>query len=145
MNKPIKFAIAVYLVNPNNENEFLAVKRPPTDDRLPNVWGLPAYGVEDNSLPEDVVRIVGKDKLNTEIESIEYIGIKYADRGDYTLILADIKAKLVGQEPSVTEAPTTRTKYVDQQWTSDFNILKEAASKGSLCSQIILDKNNITY
>jgi hypothetical protein len=57
----------------------------------------------------------------------------------------DIKAKVIEGEPSVTNAQTENTKYIDQQWTSNLDVLKEAASKGSLCSQIILDTNKVSY
>ena len=62
-----------------------------------------------------------------------------------SLFLMDIESKLVGDPPDVSKATTTGTKYVDQQWTSDYSVLKEAASKGSLCSQIFLDHKNIPY
>ena len=137
--KEIKFAVAVALYNPNNSGEVLAVKRPDSDDRfLSGVWGLPAIVVEEGELPEDAVRRLGIEKLSTKIEPVYYLGIQYADRGEYELILMDITADLNGVEPSVTNAPTTGTKYVDQQWTSDFSIFKEAATKGSLCSRILL-------
>lgn len=144
MPKPIKFAIAVLLKNPSDNNKFLAVKRPP-EDRLANVWGLPAASVKENELPEDAVRRVGTEKLCTKIEPTAFIGIKYDDRGDYNLILADIEARLVGEEPNVANSKSLSTRYIGQQWTNDYTKLIEAASKGSLCSQIVLDKKNIKY
>ena len=143
--KSTKFSVAVLLINPDNDKEFLVVKRPPDDDRLPNVWGLPAVTIQSNELPENTVKRIGIEKLDTDIEATEYIGIKRSDRDDYELILIDIKAKLTGKQPSVEKAQTENTKYVDQQWTSDLNILKDAASKGSLCSQIVLDASSIDY
>ncbi len=143
--KPTKFSVAVFLINPENIQEFLIVKRPPDDERLPNVWGLPAVTIKGNELPEDAARRIGKEKLNTEIKPIGFLGIKRVDRGDYDFILMDIKAELIGPQPLVKEAVTQNTKYVDQQWVSDIDILKEAASKGSLCSQIILDNHLLGY
>lgn len=143
--KPVKFSVAVFLINPHNEHEFLVVQRPADDDNLPNVWGLPAVTIKNDELPELAVQRVGKEKLNTDIKPHSFLGIKYAERENYNLILMDIKATVVGNDPSVTNATTENTKYVNQQWTSDLDILKEAASKGSLCSQIVLDKNNISY
>jgi ADP-ribose pyrophosphatase YjhB (NUDIX family) len=143
--KPIKCSVAVYLMNPNNKDEFLVVKRPPDDDKLPNVWGLPAVTVKGEELPEQAVIRVGSEKLCTEIKPLGFFGIKYADRGNYVLILMDIKAELIGSEPKVTNSTSQSTKYVDQKWVSDYSVLKEAASKGSLCSQIVLDSKNILY
>jgi len=143
--KPTKFAIAVALINPNNASEVLAVKRPANDDSLPNVWGLPAIVPKDGELPEDAVKRLGVEKLATEIEATSYIGIKRSDRNTYELILMDIETELKGVEPSVKDATTTGTKYVDQQWTSDYSIFKEAAIKGSLCSRIFLESKEISW
>lgn len=143
--KEIKFAVAVALYNPNNSGEVLAVKRPESDDRLSGVWGLPAIVVEEGELPEDAVRRLGVEKLSTKIEPVSYLGIQYADRGEYELILIDITADLNGEEPSVINAPTAGTRYVAQQWTSDFSIFKEAATKGSLCSRIFLKSKGLSW
>ena len=143
--KPIKVAVAVLLTNPESENEFLIVKRPPDDDYLPNVFGLPAVSIVGEELSEDAVRRVGKEKLCTDIEPTGFYGIKSTDRETYTLILMDIEAKLAGEEPDVTKAKSENTTYTEQKWTGDLSLLKEAASKGSLCSQIVLDKNGVGY
>lgn len=145
ITKPIKTAVAVFLLNPNNPSQFLIVKRPPDDDSLPNVYGLPAGSIKNGEMPEQVVTRVGKEKLNTEIKPTRFIGSKYIDRGTYILILMDIEAELIGGEPDVLSAETENTKYVDQAWTEDYTRLVEAASKGSLCSQIILDREGINY
>lgn len=143
--KPTKFSIAVVLLNPENTSEFLAVKRPPDDDSLPNVWGLPALTVKNGELPEEAVTRLGIEKLATNIEADSFIGIKRAERTIYELILMDISAKLKGIQPSVKDASTSGTKYVDQKWTSNYDILKEAASKGSLCSRIFLESKGLTW
>lgn len=140
-----KFAIAAILIHPNNSHEVLAVKRPSTDKELPNVWGLPAITPQSGELPEVAIRRLGFEKLSTEIEPVAYIRIKHAIRTGYELILMDIEAKLVGTEPSVNDATTTGTKYTDQQWTSDFSIFKEAANKGSLCTQLFLQSKGISW
>lgn len=143
--KPTRFAVAVVLINPKNEKEILAVKRPPGDVSLPNVWGLPAVTVKEGELPETAVRRVGQEKLATKIEPVAFIGIKRSDRGGYELILMDVAARLNGREPSVVAAETASTKYVDQRWTDDYSIFKEAAAKGSLCTQIFLESRKISY
>lgn len=48
--------------------------------------------VNEGELPEDAVRRLGVEKLTTNIEPVSYLGIQYADRGEYELILMDIKA-----------------------------------------------------
>lgn len=141
----IKCSVAVYLSNPRNEKEFLIIKRPDDDDALPNLWGLPAVTLKQGELPEQAVARVGTEKLSTIIEPVSFLGIKSAKRKTYELILMDIKARLVGSEPIVANAKTENTKYVDQKWTSDLNLLRKSASRGSLCSQILLDANHVRY
>ena len=143
--KPTKFSIAAVVVNPKNSAEILAIKRPPNDDGLPNVWGLPAVTPKDGELPEAAVKRLGTEKLATDIEPVAYVGIKRADRGTYELILMDITVRLIGVEPSVKDATTTGTKYVDQQWTSNYSLFKDAAAKGSLCSQIFLQSKGMSW
>lgn len=143
--KPIKFAIAAVLVNPRNNLEVLAVKRPPHDKNLPNVWGLPAVIVKDGELPEEALKRLGVEKLSADIFPVSYIGIEHTDRKDYELILMDIEAELKGGKPSALNATTLDTKYIDQQWVSDFNIFKDAASKGSLCSRVFLKSRGISW
>lgn len=143
--KRIKCSVAVYLLNPKNEKEFLAIKRPDDDDVLPNLWGLPAVTLKREELPEQAVVRIGREKLSTTIEPVSFLGMKSINRKGYELILMDIKARLVGPEPVVANSKTKNTKYVDQKWTSDLSLLKESASKGSLCSQILLDANGICY
>lgn len=143
--KLTKFAIAVVLVDPTDQTKVLAVKRPPDDDSLPNVWGLPAVTVMDGELPEQAVERVGREKLFTKIRPVSYIGVMRAEREKYELILMDIRAALEGPPPSVIDAPTRGTKYVDQRWTNDYEIFIEAASKGSLCSRVFLQSQGLSW
>lgn len=144
--RKIKFSVAVVLVNPDNNEEVLAVQRPKGDE-LGEVWGLPAVSIKGNELPEQAVRRVGIEKLNTKIEPIEFVGVKYANRGEYDLVLIDIRAKLVGEKPNVAKASVEgdHTKYVAQRWTSDPDLFKPAAQNGSLCSQIYLESKEINW
>jgi ADP-ribose pyrophosphatase YjhB (NUDIX family) len=146
ISNPTKvFAIAVVLINPRNEKEFLAVKRPPDARTLPNVWGLPAITIEyEEDLSLTVLRLA-KEKLDTKVEFIGCLGFDSVNRGEYDLILMDVVARLSGKDPSVLEAPTKHTKYVQQKWTSDLTILREAAFKGSLCSRILLRSQGLLY
>lgn len=143
--KQVKCAVAAVLRNPANEREFLAVKRPPDDDRLPDAWGLPAVTLRDGELPEEGLRRIGREKLATDIEPARLVGIKSTNRGEYELILMDIEARLVGPEPDVSRATTAATRYVGQQWTEDLLVLQEAARKGSVCSQVLLDAAGVSY
>ena len=142
--KNTKFSIAVVLINPNNSDEILAVKRPHGDNSLPGVWGLPAVTVEEGELSEAAVKRLGVEKLATQIQAESYIGIQYDERADYGIILMDIRATLVGDEPAVENAQTSKTKYVAQKWTSDLSIFTEAAAKGSLCVRILVESKDVS-
>jgi 8-oxo-dGTP diphosphatase len=125
--------------------EFLAVLRPPGDDPLADVWGLPAVSLLPGELPEAGLRRVGREKLGVELEPVSMLGIRRADRGEYELILMDIEARVVSGEPSVHGASSTATCYVDQRWTDDLPLLAPAARRGSLCCRILLDSAGVPY
>lgn len=137
--KPIKYSVAGVVRRARGDAEFLAVKRPPDDDRLPDVWGLPAVSLRPGELPEAGLRRVGREKLGVELEPVSLVGIRSADRGDHELILMDIEATVVSGEPRVDAATTTSTRYVDQRWTSELSLLRDAAGRGSLCCRILLE------
>lgn len=139
-----QFAIAAVVINPTNESKFLAVKRPSNAKSLPDVWGLPAVILKYNEQPETAALRLAWEKLNTYVEFLGCLGFASIDRGEYELTLMDVVVKLAGKEPSVWEACTEQTKYVQQQWTNDLSILKEAASKGSICSRILLASQSLT-
>jgi len=138
--KPVRCSVAAVVRRP--DGRFLAVRRPPDDDRLPDVWGLPAVTLVPGELPEEALRRLGKEKLGVPLTPIRLIGIMSADRGDHELILMDIEAHLVSGEPDVHAAETRATRYVEQRWSDDISLLEAAAAKGSLCSQILLAASN---
>lgn len=142
---PKKFAIAAIIIHPSERSKFLAVKRPPDAKSLPDVWGLPAITLGPEERPEIAAQRLAREKLDTDIEFIGCIGFRSVDRGEYELTLMDVVVELTGKEPSVWKALTKNTKYVDQQWTNDLSLLQKAASKGSVCSRILLEVQNFLY
>jgi hypothetical protein len=109
------------------------------------VWGLPAVSLAPGELPEAGLRRIGREKLGAELEPVRFVGIGWLDRGDHDLILMDIEAGVVSGTPSVRLANTTATRYVDQRWTSDLTLLREAAARGSLCSRLLLEASGVEY
>lgn len=144
--KPAKqFAIAAVVIDPKDESKFFAVKRPPNAKTLPDVWGLPTVAIKYDEQIEAAIERLAREKLNTQVEFLGCLGLDTMDRGEYELILMDVVVKLVGKEPSVWEAPTKQTKYVQQQWTNNLSIFEKAALKGSVCSRILLRSFNISF
>ncbi len=142
--KKVRVSIAAF-VRHAEDDRFLAVLRPPDDDRLPDVWGLPAVTLGSGELPEAGLRRIGREKLGTELEPIRLIGTMSADRGDHVLVLMDIEARYAGAAPDVAKADTTGTRYVDQRWTEDLDVLVPAARMGSLCCRIALEAAGREY
>ena len=131
-SKPIRYSVAAVVRRPG-DRQFLAVRRPLDDDSLPGLWGLPAVTLAPGELPEAGLRRVGTEKLGVRLEPVRLVGIDTADRGDYRIFLMDIEAEPVDGEPDVRAATSSHTRYVEQQWSADLDILAEAADRGSLC------------
>lgn len=58
----------------------LAVLRPPDDDELPDVWGLPATGLRSGEGWEDALRRAGREKLGVELDPLAVVGEGARDR-----------------------------------------------------------------
>jgi hypothetical protein len=145
IGRTIRLAVALVLRPPAGGGSFLAVRRPPDDESLPDVWGLPATTVKTGESITEAARRIGTEKLGAQLAVGGVVGVKWADRGDYDLVLIDIGATAMGAAPNVARATTSATRYVDQQWTDRLELLTEAASRGSLCSQILLDVSGVPY
>jgi 8-oxo-dGTP diphosphatase len=135
--KPVKHSVAV--VVRDEGGRFLVVKRPDDpEDPLACVWGFPAITLHDNEPERPGVLRAGPAKLGVALAAGRKIGETTADRGGYLLHLSDYEAMIVSGTPSVPQADTSMTQYVDWRFTDDPAILDEAAAKGSLCAQIFL-------
>lgn len=145
LEKPVKCSLAAVIRRAAGTEEFLAVRRPLDDDRLPGVWGLPAVTLRPGELPEQALRRLGEEKLGVGLMPARFIGIRAADRGGHLLILMDLEAELVEGTPDVAAARTAGTVYVDQRWTSDPLLLADAARRGSVCSRILLESLGTPY
>ena len=54
--KPIKRSVA-FVIYSEDRTRFLIVRRPPDDDSLPNVWGLPAGSLKESETSEESTRL----------------------------------------------------------------------------------------
>lgn len=137
--KPVKYTVAVILRDRANPKGFLVVQRPPDDRDLGGHWGFPAATLKSGELIEMAAQRVCREKLHCAAVPTRFVGAMFQKRNNYDLLLVDIEMLLVGdQQPDCHQATTTRTRYVDQKWTTDPLVLLPGAQKGSCCSSIFL-------
>jgi 8-oxo-dGTP diphosphatase len=143
--KPTKYAVAIVI--PNDQGEFLIVKRPMNEDGpLAGVWGFPAITRADGEDEEEAAKRVGSVKLGVTLEIGERLGTQTIDRGSYTLTLSDYTARIIGdQQPSVPQQDTSLTQYTELRYTNDQTTLFPAARLGSLCSRVFLQSRGIDW
>ena len=134
--KQIKYAIAFVIYN-QDRSKFLIVQRPSNDENLPDVWGLPAGSVKDNETFEECVIRSGKEKLGVVVKPTKFVGRSNIERDSYILHMEEFEAEIVSGEPEVPQPIQGMTQYQQWKWGVSSE-LKDAASKGSLCSQIYL-------
>jgi 8-oxo-dGTP diphosphatase len=136
--KPVKHSVAVVVRSENGT--FLAVRRPDDPaDPLAGVWGLPAITLSEGEDESAAVLRAGRVKLGVTLAVGRKLGEKTADRGSYTLRLSDYEAVVVSGTPSVPQADQSVTQYDGLRFVRDPSVLREAAGKGSLCCQIVLE------
>jgi ADP-ribose pyrophosphatase YjhB (NUDIX family) len=120
---------------------FLVVKRPDDpEDPLAGVWGLPAVTLRAGEDEQAAVARAGRVKLGVELAVGKKIGTKTADRGSYVLSLTDYEATVTGGGAVTLPQPDpSMTQYTEARFVTEPGILAEAAAKGSLCAQILLE------
>ena len=122
--------------------EFLIVRRPDDpDDPLAGVWGLPAVTLLAGEDERAAAARAGRVKLGVELAVGARIGEKAADRGGYRLRLADYEATVLAGTPVVPQPDASMTQYSACRYTADPGTLAEAAARGSLCAQVLLDNS----
>lgn len=136
MQKEVRYAVSFIIYDP--KGNFLVVKRPKGDKELPLVWGLPATNYDPRKeTPEKAVIRGAKEKLNCEVEIFRALPQSMIqDRKGYSLMMMDYECRLIGGTPDVNAARTKGTRYIEQKWVSDLDILVEGKEKGSACIQL---------
>src|SRR5690606_9353858 len=130
LERPVKCSVAAVVRSATRPGRFLAVRRPPDDDLLPDVWGLPAVSLGPGELPEQALTRLGRQARGGTLSATRFVGIRAADRSAYLLMRVDIEAEVVEGEPDVNAAAPSGTAYVEQRWTEDPRLLVEAARSG---------------
>jgi len=134
--KPTKYSIAFVIYN-RDRTKFLVVRRPPDDDSLPNVWGLPAGSLKDKETPKNAVIRSGKDKLGVDVKVVGLIEEGEIERDQYILHMKEYEVKIEKGEPEVPQQVSGVTQYREWKWGIPGDVI-EAAQKGSLCSRLYL-------
>jgi hypothetical protein len=137
MSRPEKESVAVVIRNPAQSQEVLTVLRPPDDEDLPNVWGLPAASLRPGESWTDAVRRVGLGKLGVELQVGAELQRGATERRDYRLQMRLYEARIVGGWPSVPQPASEYTQYSQWKWGTSAD-LQPAAQRGSLCSKLYL-------
>lgn len=120
-----KYAVSVFIKNPKNDRQFLAVKRPSTDEIFPNKWCLPTVTLRENELPENAVRRAGLEKINTLLEPLKVTDISDTCHKNCEATIITFETKIVKGKPSISRARTKTTKYTDQKWTERYSLIQE--------------------
>jgi len=136
--KPIKYAIAFVVYN-EDRSKLLVVQRPSDDKNFPNVWGLPAGSAKDTETFEECIIRSGKEKLGVELKPTKFVGRNNIERNNYILHMEEYEAEILDGKPEVPQPIQGITQYQQWRWGVGSD-LKDAATKGSLCSQIYLNK-----
>lgn len=117
---------------------LLAVRRPPDDDDLPGLWGLPAASLRDGEGWADAARRVGPEKLGVRLALRRTLREGEARRPGHRLRMRLFEAEIAAGEPEVPQDAPGVTQYVEWAWAPPSR-LREAAGRGSLCSRLCLE------
>lgn len=83
----------------------------------------------------------GREKLGVNLKPTKFIGRGNIERDIYILHMEEYEAEIISGEPKVPQPVERITQYQQWKWGVGSD-LKNAASKGSLCSQIYLTSVN---
>jgi ADP-ribose pyrophosphatase YjhB (NUDIX family) len=137
---PVKESVALLIEPPDAAGSatWLLVRRPPDDDELAGVWGLPAGSLRPGETLETLVRRVGLDKLGVELRPGATLAEGDRDRPGYRLRMRLCAAELVVGEPAVPQPTPGVTQYCDWVWGTARALVPGAAA-GSLCCALALE------
>lgn len=137
--RPIKRSISFAIHRPDDPGQVLVVRRPPDDDELPGLWGLPAGSLRDDESWADAVRRSGREKLGVELEIGAELNHGTTPRDGYTLEMKLFEAVITDGEPRVPRSYPDVTQYADWRWARAAALIP-AAGRGSLCCRLYLER-----
>ncbi len=137
--KPVKHSVSFAIFRPDRPEEVLVVRRPPDDEDLPDLWGLPAGSLRPGEDWTDAVRRAGREKLGVALEVGPELNRGTLERAGYTLEMRLLEAVILSGAPSVPQAEAGVTQYSAWKWGSAGDLVP-ASVRGSLCSRLFLER-----
>ncbi|HEX2166375.1 MAG TPA: NUDIX hydrolase [Longimicrobiales bacterium] len=135
----VKRSVALVIRDSAREDMLLLVQRPPDDEDLPNVWGLPAASLRPGETAADAARRAGRDKLGLDLEIGAVLNEGTVDRSAYRLEMQLLEARILSGTPTTSLAagmhsaksgpPDGTTRYQAWQWGPSAE-LRSAAAEG---------------
>jgi ADP-ribose pyrophosphatase YjhB (NUDIX family) len=138
--RPVKQSISLVIEGPGG---LLLVRRPPDDEELPGLWGLPAASLEEGESEEEAVRRAGRDKLGVEVRPLRPLGEVTGERSAHRIRMRDWEAQILSGSPAVPRRGAG-TQYDELRW-GDATELVPAARAGSLCCRVLLDNRHLVW
>ncbi len=136
--KPVKRSVSFAIFRPDGADEVLVVRRPPDDEDLPGLWGLPAGSLRPGEDWADAVRRAGRDKLGVLLEVGPALNRGTLERAGYTLEMRLLEARITAGAPAVPQPVQGVTQYTEWKWGTAGDLVP-TSTHGSLCSRLFLD------
>ena len=133
----IKRAIALVIAKEASgiPARWLVVERPPDDEDLPGVWGLPAGSFGEDETVDQLIGRIGRDKLGVELEAGARLNEGVAERPWGRLEMTLWSARIRSGTPEVPQPVDDITQYVDTRWAYPIDLVP-GAREGSLCCRL---------
>jgi ADP-ribose pyrophosphatase YjhB (NUDIX family) len=142
VSRPQKESVAIVVRNPEKENAILTVLRPPTDEDLPNVWGLPAASLRPGESWETAIERLGLEKLGVQLRVGEELQRGATERRNYRMEMRLYEAFIEKGHPFVPQPDDAVTQYAKWKW-GNAEDLQPAAQRGSLCCKLYLREADV--
>ncbi len=139
MQKPIKRSAAIIIRDSSSvgRGKFLAVLRPPGDEELPSVWGLPAVTLGGGEAWDVAIVRAGREKLGVELRGGAELIEGRLERRGYTLHMKLFEALIERGAPVAPQPIAGVTQYSEWKWAEPAALV-DGARRGSLCSRLYL-------
>lgn len=130
----------------SDQNRVLSILRPiDPNDSLAGLWGLPAVSFLITEKEIDATRRIGPEKLGTETIPSERLG-ELQDQRSLGILTLGLWRCDTTSEPNFQKRIIMPGKslYVAWEWKKPEELIT-SASRGSLCSGVLLNHLNIPY